>query len=152
MDTFSFLFLGSFVQSCCGEGGMLQTNNTGVCLQCLRHAGPAPIHGAHRSGSRLLRRELSEAGPGLHAPPRSKPLRLRHSGSPQRRRLGWACVLCPSRVRVARVFGERGRCDSAVPAAQFSGCTTGAPSQADGDCPEPQEVSVSEEASLQLGS
>ena len=26
-----------------------------------------------------------------------------------------------------------------VPAAQFSGCTAGAPSQADGDCPEPQE-------------
>ena len=55
---------------------MLQTNKTGVCSQCLRHAGPAPIHGAHRSGSRLLRRELSEAGPGLHAPPRSKPLRI----------------------------------------------------------------------------
>ena len=89
---------------------MLQTNNTGVCLQCLRHAGPAPIHGAHRSGSRLLRRELSEAGPGLHAPPRSKPLRLRHSGSPQRCRLSWACVLCPSQVQVAQVFGECGRC------------------------------------------
>ena len=29
MDT--FFFLGSFVQSRCGEGGMLQTNNTGVC-------------------------------------------------------------------------------------------------------------------------
>ena len=26
------------------------------------------------------------------------------------------------------------------PAAQFSGCTTGAPCQADGDCPGPQEV------------
>ena len=81
-------------------------------MQCLSHTGPAPAHGAHRSGSRLLRWEPSEAGPGLHAPPRSKPLRLRHSGSPQRRRLGWACVLCPSQVRAARVFGERGRCDS----------------------------------------
>ena len=29
---------------------------------------------------------------------------------------------------------------SPVPAAQFSGCTTGTPSQADVDCPEPQEV------------
>ena len=38
-----------------------------------------------------------------------------------------------------------------VPAARFSGCTTGAPSQADGDCPEPQEVLVSEEACLQFG-
>ena len=39
------LFLGSLVQSCCGEGGMLQTNNTGACLQCLSHSGPAPAHG-----------------------------------------------------------------------------------------------------------
>ena len=90
---------------------MLQTNNTGVCSQCLSPTGPVPAHRAHRSGSRLLRQEPSEAGPGLHAPPPSKPLRLRHSGSPQRRRLGWACVLCPSQVRVAQVFGERGRCD-----------------------------------------
>ena len=39
-------YLGSLVQSCCGEGGTLQTNNTGVCLQCLSHTGPAPAHGA----------------------------------------------------------------------------------------------------------
>ena len=39
------LFLGSFVQSCCGEGGTLQTNNTGMCLQCLGHTGFAPAHG-----------------------------------------------------------------------------------------------------------
>ena len=25
---------------------MLQTNNTGVCSQCLSHTGPAPAHGA----------------------------------------------------------------------------------------------------------
>ena len=60
-----FVFLGSLVQSHCGEGGMLQTNNTVVCTQCLS-----------RSGSTLLHRELSEAGPRLHAPPRSKGLRL----------------------------------------------------------------------------
>ena len=101
-----FFFLGSLVQSRCGEGGMLQTNNTGVCSQCLSHTGPAPAHSAHSSGSRSLHWEPSEAGPGLHAPPRSKPLRLRHSGSPERRRLGWACVLCPSQVRAAQVFGE----------------------------------------------
>ena len=23
----------------------------------------------------------------------------------------WACILCPSQVRVAQVFGERGHCD-----------------------------------------
>ena len=55
---------------------MLQTNNTGECSQCLSHTGPAPAHSAHSSGSRSLRWEPSEAGPGLHAPPRSKPLRL----------------------------------------------------------------------------
>ena len=91
---------------------MLQTNNTGVCSQCLSPTGPVPAHRAHRSGSRLLRQEPSEAGPGLHAPPPSKPLRLRHSGSPQRRRLGWACVLCPSQDRAAQALGERGPCDS----------------------------------------
>ena len=55
---------------------MLQTNNTGVCSQCLSHAGHAPAHGAHHSGSTLLRREPSEAGPRVHAPARSKPLRF----------------------------------------------------------------------------
>ena len=67
VDTF-FFFLGSVVQSCCGEGGMLQTNNTGVCSQCLSH------------------------------------IRFRHSGSPQRRRLCWACVLCPSQLQAAQVM------------------------------------------------
>ena len=100
MDT----FLGSLVQSHCGEGGTLQTNNTGVCSQCLSHTGPAPTHGPHCSGSRLLCQELSEACPELHASPRSKPLRFRHSGSPQRCRLHWACVLCPSQVRAAQVM------------------------------------------------
>ena len=55
---------------------MLQTNNTGMCSQCLSHAGHAPAHSAHHSGSALLLWEPSEAGPRLHAPPRSKLLRL----------------------------------------------------------------------------
>ena len=143
----------------CGEGKTLQTNNTGMCSQCLSHTEPAPCSQcmcppcSHCSSSRLLCWEPSEAGPGLHVPPRSKPLRFRHSGSPQRRRLSWACVLCPSRVRAAQVM----RClASAVavtyrlPAARLSGCTTSAPSQADFDCPEPQEVLVSREARLQF--
>ena len=37
-----------------------------------------------------------------------------------------------------------------LPAAWLSGCTTGAPSQVDVDCPEPQEVLVSKEACLQF--
>ena len=56
---------------------MLQTNNTGVCSQCLSHTGPAPAHSAHSSGSTLLLREPPEAGPRLPAPPQSKPLRFR---------------------------------------------------------------------------
>ena len=72
----TLFFLGSLVQSCCRERGMLQTSNTGLCLQCFSSPGPAPAQGAHRSGSMLLHQDLSEAGPKLHAPPRSKPLRL----------------------------------------------------------------------------
>ena len=57
----------------------------------------------HCSDSRLLCWELSDEGPGLHALPRSKFLGFRFSGTPQGRRLGWACVLCPSQVRAAQV-------------------------------------------------
>ena len=40
-------FLGSLVQSCCGEGGTLQTNTTGMCeecSQCFSHTRFAPAH------------------------------------------------------------------------------------------------------------
>ena len=71
--------------------------------QCLGHTGFAPTHGvcaflvytAQAPGCSAG--ELSKAGPGLRALPRSKPLRFRFSGTPQRCRLGWACVLCPPR-------------------------------------------------------
>ena len=75
-----------------------------VCFPCL-----------HCLGSRLLCWELSKASPGLYALPRSKPLRFRHSGSPQRRRLGWACVLCPSQVQAAQVT----RCLASTVAATY---------------------------------
>ena len=110
----------------------------------------------HCSGSRLLHQELSEACPGLRAPPRSKLLRFRHSGSPQRCRLCWACVLCPSQVRAAQVM----RCLASAVAATYrlpGPCRlvfwvyTGTPSQADVDHPEPQEVLVSKEACSQFG-
>ena len=42
---FLFFFLGSLVQSRCGEGGTLQTNNTGAGSQCLSYTGPASAHG-----------------------------------------------------------------------------------------------------------
>ena len=110
----------------------------------------------HCSVSSLLHWEPSEAGPGLHAPDRSKPLRFRYSGSPQKHRLCWAYILCPSQVRAAQVMRCFQACSlqlitSPIPAARFSGCTTSAPSQADVDCPEPQEVLVSKEACLQFG-
>ena len=45
----------------------------------------------------------SKVGPGLRALPRSKLLRFRFSGTPQRHRIGWACVLCPTQVQAAQV-------------------------------------------------
>ena len=77
MDT----FLGSLVESCCGEGGTLQTNNTGMCLQCLGHTGFAPrpwrvcFPCLHCLGSRLLCQELRPALGCMHLPG------LSHSGS-----------------------------------------------------------------------
>ena len=57
------IYLGSLVQLCCGERGILQTNTTGMCgecSQCMDHTGFASTHGSmcfpslHCSGSRLL--------------------------------------------------------------------------------------------------
>ena len=42
------IYLGSLAQLCCGEGGTLEKNITGVCgecSQCLGHTGFAPTHG-----------------------------------------------------------------------------------------------------------
>ena len=91
--------LGSLVQSCCGEGGELQTNVTGVCgeySQCSGHTGIAPAHSvcafpvytAQAPGC------STGSGPELGALPTSKLLSFRFSGTPQRRRLSWACILC----------------------------------------------------------
>ena len=104
--------LGSLVQSCCGEGGTLQTNITGVCgecSQCLGHTGSAPARGVcaflvyTTQAPGCSAGGLSKGGPGLRVCPRSKPLRFRFSGTPQRHRLGWAYVLCPSQARAAQV-------------------------------------------------
>ena len=62
---------------------MFQLHWVCSCSQCVY------FHGLHFSGSRLLCRELSDVGPGLHALPRSKPLRFRFLGTTQRHsRLG----------------------------------------------------------------
>ena len=42
----------------------------------------------------MLQAALQGVGPVLRGLPRPKLLRFRFSGTPQRRRLGWACVLC----------------------------------------------------------
>ena len=113
MDT--IFILGSLFQSRCGEGGMLQRNNTGVCSQCLSPTGHAPSHGTHHSGSTLVHWEPSEAGPRLHAPPRSKPPRLgsQVALTPEAQiRLGLRFVPFPGPSSSGDgVFGERGRCD-----------------------------------------
>ena len=97
-------YLGSLVQSCCEEGGTVQANITGVCeerSQCLSHTGFATTHGVCASSVYTAQApgcsagELSKAGPGFCPFPRSKPLRIRFSGTPQRQRLGWACLLVP---------------------------------------------------------
>ena len=101
-------YLGSLIHWCCGDGRALQTNIPGMCSQCPGRTGFAPAHGVYPfpycSGSRLLCLQLSEAGPGLRALPRSKPFRFRFrfSGTPQRHRLSRTCVLCPSHVRAAQ--------------------------------------------------
>ena len=103
--------LASLVQLCHGEGGILQTDITG-CVGSARSVratlGLPPAHStcafpAYRAQTPgCSEGELSKAGPGLLAHPRPKLLRFRFSGTPQGRRLGWACVLCPPQVLAAR--------------------------------------------------
>ena len=105
------IYLGSLVQLCCGEGGTLQTNITGVCRecsQCMDHTGFDLAHGTCAFQVYTAQvpcsseGQLSKACPGLHALPRSKLLKFRFLGIPQRHRLSWVCVLCPSQVRGAQ--------------------------------------------------
>ena len=85
------IYLGSLVQLCCGEGGTLQTNITGMCgecSQCLGHTEFAPSHSvcafpvytAQAPGCSA--EELSKADPGFRALPKSKLLRFRFLGTP----------------------------------------------------------------------
>ena len=107
-------------------GGALQTSVPGLCGERSATLGlpPAP--------STLLRLQvaLQGAGPGLRALPRSKPLRSRFSGTPQRGRLGWACALCLPGSEQLRRPGARpapsprvgdASCHLPVPAGQFPG-------------------------------
>ena len=141
-------YLGSLVQLCCVEGGTLQTNTTGVCgecVQCMDYTDFAPAHGAcafpvyTAQVPGCSEAELSKAAPVLHSLPMCRLLRFRFSGTPQRHRLSWTCVLCPSQVQTAQAT----RClvsalcqvcvvcliTSPVPATQFPGCAARALSQ-----------------------
>ena len=73
----------------------MPTNITGMCgecSQCLGRTEFAPAQGACTFPVYISQalgcssRELSEVGPELRALPRSKPLRFRFLGTPQRRR------------------------------------------------------------------
>ena len=91
-----------------GRGEHNVTGERGERSQGLGHTGFAPAHSvcafpvytAQAPGCSAA--ELSKAGPGLCALPRSKPFRFRFLGIPQRHRLGWACVLCPAQVQAAQ--------------------------------------------------
>ena len=152
---------------CCGEGGTLQINKTGVCSQCLSHTGPPLTHGtcslpAHTAQAldcsagnhpRLALGCLHLPGPSRSGSGTRVVLRGTDSVGPQRHRLGWACVLCSSQVRAAQVMRCLASTNAAtyrLPATRLYGCKTGAPSQADVDRPDPQEVLVSKEACLQF--
>ena len=158
-------FLGSLVQSCCREGGTLQTNITGVCgecSQCCRDTGFFPTHGmctfpvytAQALGC-SARNCLRQALGYMHFPG------LSHSGPGTWVHLTGAEAFGPSFC--ALPWSEPLRWPAVwwaqslllitfpVPVAQFSECTTGSPSQADVDHPESQEVLVSNEACLQFG-
>ena len=116
-------FLGSLVQLHCGEAGTLQTNNTGVCSQCLSLTGRAPAHGACALPAHTAQALGCSAGncprPALgcmHLPALSRSgsgtgVLLRGADS-----VGPACVPFPDPSSSGdEVFGERGRCDLSPP-------------------------------------
>ena len=131
------IYLGSLVQLCFGEGGTLQTNITGVCgecPQCLGHTGfvlahsvcAFPVYTAQAPDCSAG--ELSKVSLGLCAFPRSKPLRVRFLGTPQRHRFGYSCVLCPSQVQAAQATRCLGAHSPQV-GQWFPGYLAGEPSQ-----------------------
>ena len=121
---------------------MLQTNNTGVCSQCLSHTGSSPHFTA--------RNHPWPAQGCLHLPGPSR------SGSGTRVVLRGADSWLGLRfvpfqaAQVMRCLVRTIAATYRLPTARLSRCATSAPSQADVDCPDPQEVLVSKEACLQF--
>ena len=134
-------YLGSLVQLCCGEGGTLQTNITGVCGECLQHlghAGVAPAHGVCAFPVYTAQAPGCSAGNCLkqalgcvHFPGLSRSGSgswVLHKGTDS----------CPSQVRAAQATrclpsalspGAVHLITSPVPAPWFPGCTVRVPSQ-----------------------
>ena len=115
MDT----FVGLVVQSCCGEEGTLQTNNTGMCSQCLSHTGPAPAHGACALPAHTAqalgcstRNHLRPALGCMHFPGLRAQVQILGYSSKAQIRLGLRFVPFPGPSSSGdEVFGEHSRCD-----------------------------------------
>ena len=140
-----------------------------MCSQCLSHPGPVPAHGAYALFAHTAQALGCSAGnylrlalgcmhlPGLSCSCSGTRVGLKGTDS-----VGPAFCALPrlEQLRQERqdiylsfndeVFGSVVAATYHLPVALLSGCTTGTPSQADVDCPEPQEVLVSKEACLQF--
>ena len=103
---------------------MLQTNNTGVCSQCLSHTGSAPAHGACSLPAHTAQALGCSAGnhpwpalgclylPGPSRSGSGTPVVLRGADS----RLGLCFVPFPGPSSSGdEVFGERDCCDLSPP-------------------------------------
>ena len=95
-------YLGSLVQLCCGEGGTLQTNTTGMCGECsqwMDHTGLATIQGGihvpgiHCSVSGVLCNSTVPSGSAFHVFHGYKALRF--LGALQGHRPGLAVYFVP---------------------------------------------------------
>ena len=147
-------FLGSLVQSRCMEGGMLQTNNTVVCTQCLSPDGPALACGTQTalalrcSTGNCLRPALYcmqlpclSCSGSVHRQPSEAQIWLGLRFVP----FAGSSSLGDWRAHSLRLIAFP------ISAAQFSGCTTGTPCEPDGDCPELPEVLAKKPACSLVG-
>ena len=133
---------------------MLQTNNTVLCTQCLSPAGPAPARSTQTAQSLgcPAGNRLRPALGCMHLPSLSRSGSALRQPSEAQIRLGLRFVPFPgpSSSGVWRAQSLRLVAFS-VSAAQLSGCTTGAPCEADGDCPAPPEVLAKKPACSLVG-
>ena len=103
---------------------MLQTNNTGVCSQCLSHTGSAPAHGACSLPAHTA--QALGCSPGNHPQPA---LGCMHLPGPSRSGSGTRVVLRGTDSQLGlrfvpfpvlsssgdEVFGKHGRCNLSPP-------------------------------------